>query len=514
MRPDATTRAGTGARFLIGFGALFALAGAGAAFGVVQKSLHGGDREALVVGLLVGGLFVLVGVGLVVAGLHARRTARAAAALRAAHPDEPWRWRPLWADGRVSCQGGAGVVAIWFFALVWNGISTPVAWFVPRQAAKQGEPWMWVAMLFPAVGALLLVWAIRATLRWRRFGVSTLELKTFPGVVGGRLEGRLHLNVPLEARSGMAFRLECVHRYTSGSGDDRNTHESLQWQQERRVPRERFSLGPTGSAVPVGFTIPYDCAPSRDWDRDDEILWRLTAGAAVPGVDYHAQFEVPVFRTAESSPDVDGDDDALPEVVASPTGDGALPDSRIQVRPWRAGYAFWFGPARNPGVATSLTAVAAAFAAGSVLAVERGAPFFLQLVLFGVTFPAGLAAFVHWFGATRVRTEPGVIHVTRGPFAIGRTRTWRAGEVSRIAVRRGTQYGQQLYWNIALEIDDARGRRRSDGSPWSRRHYAGGRLPSRDEARALARAMAESAGIALGPDRIEPPRRRGRSRRR
>ena len=45
-------------------------------------------------------------------------------------------------------------------------------------------------LLFPLVGIGLLVWAIRATLRYRRYGISLLELTTLPAPVGHALEGR------------------------------------------------------------------------------------------------------------------------------------------------------------------------------------------------------------------------------------------------------------------------------------------------------------------------------------
>jgi hypothetical protein len=105
-----------------------------------------------------------------------------------------------------------------------------------------------------------------------------------------------------------------------------------------------------------------------------------------------------------------------------------------------------------------------------------------------------LAAVVHWVGATRVRVERGTVHVARGPFGLGRTRSWRAEDLSRIAVRRGSQYGNHLYWDIELEIDRP-GRTRKDGAPWPTAHAAGSRLPSESEARAFANAMAETLGI-------------------
>jgi hypothetical protein len=47
----------------------------------------------------------------------------------------------------------------------------------------------------------------------------------------------------------------------------------------------------------VEFQIPSDCEPSDERNPNDRTLWRLTASAKVPGIDYSATFEVPVFKT-------------------------------------------------------------------------------------------------------------------------------------------------------------------------------------------------------------------------
>jgi hypothetical protein len=62
----------------------------------------------------------------------------------------------------------------------------------PKEFFDKGNKLAVLGLLFPAVGAGLLVWAVRATLRWRKFGSSTFEMTTLPGVIGGPLRGTIH----------------------------------------------------------------------------------------------------------------------------------------------------------------------------------------------------------------------------------------------------------------------------------------------------------------------------------
>ena len=49
-----------------------------------------------------------------------RTRSREAARLRELHPDEPWRWRPEWATGRIRCDTGVRAATLWGFGSVWN----------------------------------------------------------------------------------------------------------------------------------------------------------------------------------------------------------------------------------------------------------------------------------------------------------------------------------------------------------------------------------------------------------
>jgi hypothetical protein len=54
-----------------------------------------------------------------------------------------------------------------------------------------------------------------------------------------------------------------------------------------------------GTRVPFQFATPPDSHPTDDQDFYNRFLWRLTASAELPGVDYASQFDLPVFQTGE-----------------------------------------------------------------------------------------------------------------------------------------------------------------------------------------------------------------------
>jgi hypothetical protein len=138
-----------------------------------------------------------------------------------------------------------------------------------------------------------------------------------------------------------------------------------------------------GIAIPVAFTIPYDAPPASPEPSDNIILW----GLEVSGVDFHARFEVPVFRTAESSPEVTessaASDEAEPAPVLSSPGSPVLPGSRIVAALLPdGGVELRFPAARNPGMATALLGVTVFWNGMVTIAGQEGG--FLAIPLVGI----------------------------------------------------------------------------------------------------------------------------------
>ena len=130
-----------------------------------------------------------VGFGGIAAALAGKKKLAAQEALKAGHPDAPWLWRADWAARRADDATRQTVWFAWVFATFWNLIAIPSGFLGVREALQKGNHAALIALLFPLVGIGLLAWAIRATARYRRYGVSRFELTTLPGVIGHSLVG-------------------------------------------------------------------------------------------------------------------------------------------------------------------------------------------------------------------------------------------------------------------------------------------------------------------------------------
>ena len=142
-----------------------------------------------------------------------------------AYADRPWLLNDDWQTNEIRSGSRAAMWGAWVFAILWNAISAIVPFIIYEEAIEKGNYLVLIALLFPLVGIGLLVWAIRRTLEWRRFGLAPVTLDPFPGSIGGHVGGRIDLNIPFDPRTEFRVTLTNINSYMSGSGDDRSRKE-------------------------------------------------------------------------------------------------------------------------------------------------------------------------------------------------------------------------------------------------------------------------------------------------
>ena len=444
----------------------FAAVGVGTAVGAVRAAATRDWGQAgflSIFALTFGG----VGIGGIVLVLRGRRGAEAALAREARHPEAPWLWREDWAARRITDASVAQMGFAWAFAILWNLVSAPAAVIGVRAALREGNRAAMIALLFPVVGVGLLVWAIRITIRRRRYGTSVLELGTLPAVIGHALEGTLHTPAGLRPPEGFRVVLSCIRRSTSGSGSDRSTLETILWQEEHRI-------GASGIGVPVAFAIPADAAPSEPVRGDDRTLWRLEVSAEVPGVDYAAGFEVPVFRTAESALPRTETEQAVAARTAVPADYRQPAGSRILVSRTRRGTEIYFPSARNPGMATSLTVFTLIWAVAIWATIAFDAPLIFPIVFGGFGVLLVFLVIDQWMGVARVTADRDGVTIAKGWLVVGRERTLRAADVANVTIKIGSQAGRTAYYDVIIVTTAGK------------RVTAGGGIPDKREAEWLA----------------------------
>lgn len=240
-------------------------------------------------------IFVLVfggiGIGLMIFTLTAKTGATD-------HPEsvsKPWLGQQEWASREVTCNGKSGLWFIWGFALIWNLVSLPATFAISGELDK-GNLLILIALLFPLVGIYLLVWAIKSTRSWRRFGQLHLLLDPYPGSLGGHVGGTLTLPLAYNSQQRFPVSLQCVRSYETGSGKNRRRHETIIWQSNGLAHSKPAPAG--GTLLAICFDVPAELPASETYSNDYRF-WRLNLNADLPGVDLQRQFEIPVFATAE-----------------------------------------------------------------------------------------------------------------------------------------------------------------------------------------------------------------------
>lgn len=384
--------------------------------------------------------------------------------VEAAPADAPWMRKKDWACGRIRSTGVAKIALLWVMAAVWNGFMLTlliVFWDDPDK-----EDMLKVLCLFELIGLGILVLAVQQTWVWLRFGGSVLELASTPGMIGGTLEGQIQTGVRTLPTKPMKLALSCIRetRVERGTGTNREndiTRNTL-WEADRSVSVGHLTHGARGLSIPVRIAIPYGLPSSDDSDMDNRILWQLVVSGDLPGVDFRAEFQVPVFVTADSKSE--WTEEKVDEMGQQERETEALPEapraaswvSPVTVRPTPSGgmeYVFRLDVSLK--VAMGVTLVAVLICAGSVwlyLWLGELGPFAVLPGILGLLFL--LASIVIWTFRSRVVIEGGSVTVRKS--VLGIPRIWRIpfSQVSGVRVRHEQVEGvkeKDRDWEIEID---------------------------------------------------------------
>ncbi|MCP4642029.1 MAG: DUF3592 domain-containing protein [bacterium] len=405
--------------------------------------------------LLLYSVFVVTfggfGFGAMGAAVYGGRKVREAGQLQKRHVDEPWRWKPEWATGEIRSSTRATLFASIVFTIFWNAIAFPIGTIIVREAVFEGgDNRALLVLIFPAIGLLMVAWVLLQIARWRKFGNSLFKMAEVPGVIGGKLSGVIEVPAKVRPEDGFHLTLSCINEVTSGSGKNRSTRENVLWQDTCVMARELAERDPTRSAIPVAFGIPYDSRECDESDSDNEILWRLEVKASVSGADYHAQFEVPVFKTAASSEGFVLDDSALAGYAAEPDPERDLAATGVRVTPLPSGGVRLDLPmARHKGLAVSITIFELIWLGAIVVMIKLGAPLLFPIIFSAFGLLIGYFTLDLWFTSSRIEAEHGVLTFSCGLLG-GKTQTLTFDDIETIEHKMTTQSGKKAYYAIRV----------------------------------------------------------------
>jgi len=430
----------TGAGCLVLFGLPFAGFGAFAAVLAARKAVAGEWREAGPLGLFAL-IFCSVGFGLMIGSFFGARKLKQAQAREREFPDEPWRWREDWVSGRIVSSNRNTMWGAWIFALLWNGISSMVWFFLPQELAK-GNKAALLGLIFPAVGLGLLIWAVRATLRWRKFGVVTLELTRSPVLLGGELSGLITTTASLASARVLKLQMTCLEHDRRG----KNNATRLLWEDRKEL--EAAALHVT-TGIPIFFQLPRDGTPTSPRPDSVFVKWQLEVKAETAGVDFGAAFELPVFGVVADSVAPAAAD---PTAVWQPHGGAAAPrpHSRIRVEITPEGKEFVFPAARNPGPALWFTLFAAIWTVGVWFAIVKRAPIIFPIVLglFDLLFL--LLVLSMWFSSSRIVIGGDGLYWHKTFLLFRSQKKFLREEIKDIKLHIGMTSGTQAFYDLRV----------------------------------------------------------------
>jgi hypothetical protein len=394
-------------------------------------------------------LFGIVGFGLLFGARLGAKKLAAQSALREQYPDEPWRWRPEWANGRIAGSARGAVYVAMGFGIIWNFLSLPLLFVIPDEIAR-GNAAAAIGFLFPLIGIGLAARAVRAWLQLKRFKVAMLTLDRLPVAPGSRLKGTIRVESAVPVTVDFRLELACLETRTSGSGKNRRREERLLWQKEWRVPRHQCQIG-AFTTIPVDALLPADQPATTLDDSPAEIAWRLEVSGVCEGPNFWSRFELPVFATAAN---LHSAESASTPVAAAgePPDPNTLDALGIQYeRLPQGGEAWTFRRGHHKGVATAVTACAAIWTVVSVTLLLVDAPLVLPIVflLFDALFVWWALSL--WLTEYRVTLQHGVLTISRRGLLASAPIEIPLKWIRGVRAKRGMQTGHKLYYDLQVE---------------------------------------------------------------
>ncbi len=382
--------------------------------------------------------FAFAGFGIMATALWGRKRVFTDDELRKRNPDQPWMWNPEWVSRRISDQSSAGTFLLWGFALLWNAVASPVAQLFVSDAIRDRNPLGFVALLFPLVGLVMLINAARLTLRALRYRESKLILDTMPVPIGGTLRGTVEVPRALTSVSAVMIRLTALERRRSGS----STTSAIACHEERELEPGLLRHTADSTIIPIEIAVPADAPATDNTDAQQNVFWRLSVDAEVPGIDYCATFDVPVFKTAFS--------DFRPHSAPAPMSPPTEPTSFVE-RHTPEGRELHFPRFRAPARAFVSLLFTAVWLGAIAFMVTIGVPIAIPIVFGLIAIPLVFSTLELFFESRTILLGPHDVTVCRR--LLSKTETVIAYDdiASAKAVTGAATNGARSYYRVEIE---------------------------------------------------------------
>ncbi len=239
--------------------------------------------------------FPVVGAALVVGGIVGGRAEKREAVLKARYPQEPWKWKGMWAGSEIPEQAGRLGSAFDLYTLWAALVIFPLIWATAASGAFATDKKAWLLGIFFVLWCVPAGFTLKRIRKRRVMGSTVLELAEMPAWPGGKLAGNIVLERPLAVLENPELVLTCEKLTTQSSGDGNSTTREQVWQGTQQVPRDGVMRGDSGYRVPVAMAIPAD-APVTGEAAQSHVRHEWSLRLILPSSKLGAVFAVPVFK--------------------------------------------------------------------------------------------------------------------------------------------------------------------------------------------------------------------------
>lgn len=182
--------------------------------------------------------------------------------------------------------------ALAVLALLCNALTIPIGLSLWQTVVHEGDRAAAVGFVFPAMGFLLLAWALRKNLQLMVHGASELVIYGNGVVAGNVFEGRVTNHRKQHFEGPVRAVLNCIRHSITGSGDSASSRRTVIWTATQLFPSETAGVA---LGLDVRFHIPDYLPPSGKSKSDSSVSWELVIEAAATPVAFNSRFVIPVL---------------------------------------------------------------------------------------------------------------------------------------------------------------------------------------------------------------------------
>ena len=277
------------------FGLIFMTVGAGVMTGAFYLPDEPGTPPVYV-GVAFGGSFFLAGLLVLVSGVKGLLAQRGKAQreLSSQFWDADFPWDPQGCDsfglrGFFGSLIGAAFMAVFL---------TPFNWMI---FSEDDVPYFAMGMigLFDLIVVSLVGYALYALIRWLKYGTPRLEFERYPYFLGETLNARFKARTIGHFRA-FTMTLRCIEESIEGSGKNRTTVFRQIYADEIKVDKPGVHEN-LGDALPITFNLPNGDYGTKITECTRPRYWEVEIHADTAGVDFLAQFLVPVYAREQTA---------------------------------------------------------------------------------------------------------------------------------------------------------------------------------------------------------------------